>query len=119
MSKLRENTALCGLERAPRYDIQMGVRYRPSCETEWREAQTENISRSGILFRAREPIDVGTLVEMRFVLPRGMGGRGDAAGLCQGWIARTVPPTGKSELATMVASILTFRSSLGGIGDES
>jgi len=108
MSKLRENTALCGLERATRYDIQMGVRYRASGETEWRDGQTENISRSGVLLRVSEALKVSALVEMRFSLPLEMGGEKAAEVFCQGWIVRALPPSTTEKVPVMAAKILEY-----------
>jgi hypothetical protein len=118
MSKLRENTALCGLERATRYDIQMGVRYRPSGETEWREAQTENISRSGVLLRVSEALNVSALVEMRFSLPLETGGEKAAEVFCEGWVVRAERPPAREKLPVMAAKILDYRFERGRNGCE-
>ena len=118
MSMQSENSTLAGAQRAHRFPVRTSLRFRTSDEEAWLEGETQNVSRSGILFRAREPISVGALVELRFVPPKGMGGRGDAAVSCHGWIIRATPPDGKSELPTMAANILTFLSLLKGNGDE-
>ena len=109
MGSLSETTTLTGLERAPRYDIQMGLRYRASGETEWREGQTENISRSGVLFRVHEPLKITELVEMRLFLPLNMSGGGAAEVFCQGWVVRVLPPSRADKLPVMAAKILEYR----------
>ena len=39
------------LPRAPRYTLQIPLRYRQAGDPSWREGRSENISRSGVLFR--------------------------------------------------------------------
>ncbi len=109
MSRHWEETTLSGLERAPRYEIQMGMRYRASGETEWHEAETENISRSGVLFRVGQELRVTALVEMRFTLPLGKAGKEGAEVLCQGWIVRSAQPPASEKLRVMAAKILDYR----------
>ena len=109
MSVRWENTTLSGLERAPRYDIQMGMRYRTSGQTEWHNAQLENISRSGVLFRVGESLKVSALVEMRFMLPPGMAGKESAEVMCQCWVVRSSPPSADEKLHRMAAKILEYR----------
>src|SRR6185436_1176121 len=60
--------------RAARYTIEIPMRYRPAGESQWREAKTENISRSGVLFRTShiEPLQVS--IEMLLALPVEVGG---------------------------------------------
>lgn len=108
MSKLRENSTRCGLQRAPRYDIQMGVRYRVSGETEWRDGQTENISRSGVLLRVSDALKVSALVEMRFSLPSEIGGEKAAEIICQGWVVRALTPSTTEKVPVMAAKILEY-----------
>ena len=109
MSGHYADTTLSGLERAPRYDMQMGMRYRVGGETEWHDAEMENISRSGVLFRVGETLQVSELVEMRFMLPPGMAGKESAEVLCQGWVVRSSPPSADEKLHRMAAKILDYR----------
>jgi len=109
MSVHWENTTLSGLERAARYDIQMGMRYRTGGENAWHDAQVENISRSGVLFRVGESLRVSALVEMRFMLPPGMAGKESAEIMCQGWVVRSSPPSADEKLHRMAAKILEYR----------
>ena len=104
-----EDTTLSGLKRAPRYEMQMDMRYRVGGETEWHNARMENISRSGVLFRVGESLKVSALVEMRFMLPPGMAGKETAEVLCQGWVVRTAPPSADEKLHRMAAKILDYR----------
>ena len=53
---------------------------------------TENISRSGLLFRADELVPVEVDLELRFVLPD-VGAPGQAEVVCRGRVVRTVSPS--------------------------
>jgi len=109
MSGRWEDTTLSGLERAPRYEMPMAMRYRAGGETEWHNAQMENISRSGVLFQVGEALKVSELVEMRFMLPPGMAGKESAEVLCQGWVVRSSPPSADENAHRMAAKILDYR----------
>ena len=104
------------MRRARRFAIEMPLRYRRSGETGWFEGQMENISRSGVLFRARELMAVSALVEMCFALPVEMRGEGCGQVFCQGWIVRSVAPPARSEHPAMAAMILDCRVVRGASG---
>jgi hypothetical protein len=92
--------------RAPRFALQLPVRYRRVGETRWHEGRTENISRSGILIWTDQPPTVDTLLEMSFVLPVG----GTPPGIvCRGRIVRTVLPRAPHGLPGLAARISTYR----------
>jgi len=113
--------------RARRFTLHLPLRYRAVGETRWHEARTENISRSGVLFRPgdREAIaigeerpdslrafrlagllDVDTPVEMSFVLP---GGPAPAEVVCRGRIVRVVPPHEPEARPAVAATISGYR----------
>jgi hypothetical protein len=54
--------------RAPRFRLDLTVRYRPFGAAEWRQAKTGNISSSGVLLRAEDPLPLDTRLELRVVL---------------------------------------------------
>ena len=83
--------------RAPRFPLHLVVRYRRIGEEVWRQAQTENISRSGVFFRTDEPFDVNTPVELSMVLATGAVQHDAAEVLCRGRIVRTVSSTDNAE----------------------
>jgi hypothetical protein len=58
-----------GSARAQRFAIHIPVRYRKPHTSRWFEGRTENISYSGVLFRAEFPLQPKTTVELRFELP--------------------------------------------------
>src|SRR5438552_189713 len=76
--------------RASRYPLQLSIRYRRVGDPDWRNGTTENISRSGVLFRAEEPVAAETDVELRLALPANAptGERAEVA--CRGRVVRTV-----------------------------
>jgi hypothetical protein len=65
-----------GVPRAPRYALQLDVRYRhdapdpADARTAWHTAQTIDVSRSGMLFTTDESIAPGTTLELALLLPR-------------------------------------------------
>ena len=86
------------LTRAPRYPLRIPLRYRQSGEQQWREGRTENISRSGVLFRTDHLIPLQTPIEMLLALPAEVAGGEEAATvICRGRIVRTEPPGGDAE----------------------
>ena len=46
----------------------MTLRYRPIGQQEWKQGAVENISRSGVLFKAQEEVAVRTAVDLAIVL---------------------------------------------------
>ena len=56
------------IERAQRFAIPMELRYRPAGHGNWKKGTVENISRSGVLFRAQEEVAVQTAVDITLVL---------------------------------------------------
>lgn len=55
--------------RAPRFPLELPVRYRPvGAEAEWRHATTGNVSASGVLVQVPDPLQVDTRIEFRLGL---------------------------------------------------
>ncbi len=92
-------------QRAPRFPVRLPLRYRSIGATQWIDGQVENISRSGVLFRAANLVAVDTPVEMSFVLPVG-GGPGV---ICRGRVVRTVPPRADAAPAGLAVTIATYQ----------
>jgi hypothetical protein len=78
--------------RAQRYALHLSLRYRRIGEAAWRPGHTENISRSGILFRTDDPVEVDTPVEVSVVLATAPAQRDAAEVVCRGRVVRVVPP---------------------------
>ena len=79
--------------RAVRYNLQLAVRFRPAGDSSWRDGTTQNVSSSGVLFRASTPLDANTPVELRLALPIGPAPDAFSEVICNGRIVRTVAPS--------------------------
>jgi len=93
-------------DRAARFKMQTSVRYRVVGDKAWRKGQTENISRSGVLFRVERALEPRAPIEMRLTLPVTLAGEAAASIVCLGRIVRT----GKTLRAfTLAAKIVEYR----------
>lgn len=72
--------------RATRFPLHLPLRYRSAGIVEWSHTATENMSRTGVLFRAKDVIAVGAPIEMQITLPVGFDG---ASVHCRGVATRT------------------------------
>ena len=77
-----------GSTRAERFAIHLPVRYHEPQSSRWFGGRTENISYSGVLFRAEFPLEPKTAVEMRFELPNAILGGAPGEIVCKGAIVR-------------------------------
>lgn len=53
---------------APRFSLKLPMRYRPQGDSRWREAETRNVSSSGVLFLAAEPLQPGRKLEIEILM---------------------------------------------------
>jgi hypothetical protein len=88
--------------RAQRYPIRTSVRYRASGEPEWSRGDTLNISRSGVLFEAGDPVKPATLLEMHILFPSEITGDAPASVICWG-------PVVRADGSSLAAAILKYR----------
>jgi len=79
--------------RAPRFPLHLSVRYRRIGDVEWRRGETENISRSGVLIRGDDPLDVDATVELLVALDARKTDTDRGEVLCSGRVVRTVSPS--------------------------
>jgi hypothetical protein len=79
--------------RASRFPLHLLVRYRRVGDRDWRQGKTENISRSGVLFRAEECVEIDQNVEFRLELPVAAPGREFPEVFCRGRVVRTIAPS--------------------------
>lgn len=77
----------------------VSVLFRIPGSDEWIEGVTENISRSGILFRSPSPLEVGCSMELILEMPPELTGNEAALVVCEGSLVRVepVPPPRKKE----------------------
>ncbi len=68
--------------RAQRFNLHLPLKYRPLGEDDWRDGTTENISRSGMLFRAEESLPANVQLEINLVLPAEIAGLSAAEVVC-------------------------------------
>jgi hypothetical protein len=87
----------------------MTMRYRPTGERLWSEGLTENISRSGVLFRADQPVPVRATIEMLLALPVEVGGGENAIVICRGRVVRTEPADNEDQRPAVAATITGYR----------
>ena len=93
-------------ERAPRFALELPLRYRSVGERGWHKASVENISRSGVLFRTADHLDVDSRLEMRFLLVAGVV---RSAVHCRGRVVRIALPDGRGSAPGVAATISRFR----------
>ena len=94
--------------RATRFDLRLPLKYRQVGESGWREGTTENISRSGMLFQAEEPIAPNAQLEINLVLPAEIAGLAAAEVICRGEVVRTIDPQSGEVSPTLAAKILQY-----------
>jgi hypothetical protein len=94
--------------RAQRTSMQVPLHYREAGTKDWHEGRMENISTSGVLFRAPKVFDPHTPMEFTYVLPVEVGGGKGATVDCGGQIVRTILPTATDETSSMAVKILYY-----------
>ncbi len=95
--------------RAQRYKLRLPLRYRPLGEAQWRDGTTENISRSGLLFRGEEGLQPTAQLEISLVLPPEIAGLASAEVVCRGEIVRTIAPESGAMPPALAAKILQYQ----------
>jgi hypothetical protein len=95
--------------RAPRFTLEIPFYFRRRGESTWREGMTDNISRSGVLFRTPDMLEENTPVDMQFALPYEISGQPGALVACRGQIVRTVPADSPDALPALAATIARYR----------
>ena len=104
--------------RATRFDLHLPLKYRLVGESGWREGTTENISRSGMLFQAEEPIAPNAQLEINLVLPAEIAGLSAAEVVCRGEVVRTIDPESGTVSPTLAAKILQYHFQHGSLLSE-
>ena len=95
--------------RAQRFNLQLPLKYRLVGENDWRKGTTENISRSGMLFRAEEMIPTNAQLEIYLVLPAEIAGLSAAEVVCRGEIVRSMKAEQPTMHPALAAKILQYR----------
>lgn len=76
--------------RARRLRVNLPLEYRQAGSEKWHTGTVENISQSGVLFRAGEVLTHDTDVELLFEMPEEITGQANSRVLCKGYIVRAV-----------------------------
>src|SRR4030095_3746628 len=79
--------------RAERYAIPIAILYRSPGELEWQPGLTENISRSGVLFRAQRRLEPNTPLEMMLDFPTIVASSASGTAVRRGRVVRAVAPS--------------------------
>src|SRR5579863_4885336 len=94
--------------RAQRFHLHLPLKYRQIGENDWRAGTTENISRSGMLFRAEEMVPTNVQIEINLVLPAEIAGLSAAEVVCRGEVVRTMEAETPSMNPALAAKILQY-----------
>jgi PAS domain S-box-containing protein len=94
--------------RAQRFNLHLPLKYRLLGEDDWRDGTTENISRSGLLFRGEEAVATNAQVEINLVLPAEIAGLSAAEVVCRGEVVRTVAAESSTVNPALAAKILQY-----------
>jgi PAS domain S-box-containing protein len=94
--------------RAQRFQLHLPLRYRRLGEKSWHEGTTENISRSGMLFKTHEVLQPSSQLEINLVLPAEIAGLSATEVVCRGEVVRTVEPKGETVSPALAARILQY-----------
>ena len=103
--RTRVREKLSSVSRAKRFNLHIPLKYRLVGERSWSKGTTENISRSGMLFRAEKVIQARAQLEINLVLPPEISGLSTAEVICRGEVVRavhSVPPTANPALAAKI-----------------
>ena len=102
--------------RAQRFALHLPLKYRKLGELDWRVGTTENISRSGMLFRGEELLSPKVQLEINLVLPAEIAGLTAAEVVCRGEVVRTVESETASVTPALAAKILQYHFQPGQMG---
>jgi PAS domain S-box-containing protein len=105
-TKVREK--LSSVSRAKRFNFRIPLKYRPLGEHAWSSGTTENISRSGVLFRAEKGIPPQGQLEINLVLPEEISGLPAAEVVCRGEVVRSIPSHEPTMYPALAAKILRY-----------
>jgi two-component system, cell cycle sensor histidine kinase and response regulator CckA len=94
--------------RAQRFQLRLPLKYRQFDEEKWHAGETRNISRSGVLFQAENPLQPSVLLEISLVLPAEIAGLSPTEVVCRGQVVRTVTTDEERMPPALAAKILHY-----------
>ena len=95
--------------RAERYTIPIAIRYRSAGEP-WQSGLTENISRSGVLFRAERHIPLDTALELMLDVPAIVESDGSGRSLRRGRVVRAVASSSRERQPVVAATFIDLHA---------
>ncbi len=93
--------------RAQRFQLHLPLKYRRLDEKKWHDGETQNISRSGLLFQAEDLLQPKVMLEINLVLPAEIAGLSPTEVICRGEVVRTIKPEEEMPPA-LAAKILQY-----------
>ena len=96
-------------DRAPRYPIRIMMLYRVPGNKQWRQGRTENISRSGVLFRTDHKMSLEAPIDMLLALPVEVAGGRNASVICRGRVVRMEGVPDDDTERAVAATITNYR----------
>jgi hypothetical protein len=97
------------LARAERFPVHLPVRYRLPQSRDWFEARTENVSRTGLLFRSDCHLEPATMVDVRLEVSKINGHSDGAEVVCKCEVVRTEDACGGSISPAVAVAIHNYR----------
>jgi hypothetical protein len=103
-----------GLPRAPRYALQLDVRYRrdardpADAHKTWHAARTIDVSRSGVLLTTDETVAPGTTLELALLLPHDVACTHGVTIQCWCRTVRLDAQRQQQHIAVIAAEILSY-----------
>ena len=94
--------------RAQRFNLHLPLKYRMLGEQAWRTGTTENISRSGLLFRVEVLVPTSAQLEINLVLPAEIAGLASAEVVCRGEVVRSIAAEAPASNPALAAKILQY-----------
>jgi CheY-like chemotaxis protein len=104
--------------RAQRFLLHLPLKYRPVGENDWRAGTTENISRSGMLFRAEEMVPANVQIEINLVLPAEIAGLSAAEVVCRAEVVRAIEAESPAMSPALAAKIVQYHFQQGAMAAE-
>jgi hypothetical protein len=94
--------------RATRFPLRLRAKYRCAPSRRWHPAITVNVSRTGLLLRAHERIDVGRPIDIAFRLSQNLLDTLSSAVICRCRVVR-IEPTPDDDAELLIATeIVTY-----------
>jgi len=96
-------------DRAQRFNLHVPLKYRLVGHVDWREGSTENISRSGMLFRSQGLVPLHSQLEINLVLPWQIAGLAATEVVCRGEVVRVLERDQFTTFPALAAKILGYQ----------